>query len=68
MSQLSVYPIENEVGFEDLHESQLTKLIIQRYLNIRLKHYGKNLTLKEVHKNSATKRQKLTKLILFQNV
>ena len=62
------HPIENEIGFEDLHESQVTKIIIERYLNIRLKHHAKNLTLKEIHNNRTTKRQKLSKIILFQNV
>ena len=62
------HPIENEMGFEDLHESEMTKQIIDRYLRLRLKLYGGNLTLKDRHQNSATKRQKLSKLILFQNV
>lgn len=62
------HEISNEFGYEDLHESQMTKKIMEIYLKIRFKSYGKKLTLKHVHNNEATIRQKLNKIIHFKNV
>ena len=62
------HEISNEFAYEDLHESQMTKKIIEVYLKIRLKFYGKTLTLKYAHNNTATIRQKFNKLVHFRNV
>lgn len=52
---------------DESHELELIKCIGQKYLNLRLKSYGKSLTLKHVG-NKATLRQKLRKTVLFSNV
>lgn len=52
---------------DESHELELIKCIGQKYLQLRLRSYGKSLTLKHVgHK--ATLRQKLRKTVLFSNV
>lgn len=62
------HPIENEIAIEDLHETQVTNMILNMYITLRLKTYGSKLTLLKTHKNVASVRQKLAKLILFKNV
>ncbi|KAL4710129.1 hypothetical protein ACJJTC_016531 [Scirpophaga incertulas] len=52
---------------DESHELELIKCIGQKYLNLRLKSYGKSLTLKHVG-DKATLRQKLRKTVLFSNV
>lgn len=52
---------------DESHELELIKCIGQKYLNLRLKSYGKTLSLKHVG-NKATLRQQLRKTVLFSNV
>ena len=62
------HEILNEIGCEELHETQMIRKIIEIYLKIRLKSYSKTLTVKKVYNDSTSIRQKLTKLILLINV
>lgn len=62
------HEIVNEMLSEELHETQMVRKIIELYLKVRLNSHGKNLTLLNVHKDKASVRQRLTKLILQQNV
>jgi hypothetical protein len=51
----------------DSHYLQLIKLIISKYVNIRLKDYGKNYLLKHhFHHGKESSRMQLNKLILFE--
>lgn len=59
------HSIVTEVG-EELHEMQLIKEIVKYYLKIRLNSMAKQLTA-TAHGNKASIRQKLTKLVLFNN-
>ncbi|CAH2091914.1 unnamed protein product [Euphydryas editha] len=52
---------------DESHELELIKCIGQKYLSLRLKSYGKSLTLKHMG-DKATLRQKLHKTVLFSNV
>ena len=58
----------NEIVNEDLHSTQLTKMIIDKYMRVRLLRYGQYFTEMSVVKNKCGMRQKLNKTILFQNL
>lgn len=62
------HPIMNEMLCKDLHETQLLKKIVSSFVQLRLFHHAKMITEKEILKNKTSVRQKLNKLVLFQNV
>lgn len=55
-----------EIGSEDLHTTQIIRLIAESYCKIRLFAYAKSLTLQLLN-NKSTVRQKLSKIILFNH-
>jgi len=63
----NTHPINIELGSPS-HEHKLFSVLSDSYINIRMRHYAKEVNAKEVLKNKSSLRQKLTKLILFQNV
>ncbi|CAI6377434.1 unnamed protein product [Macrosiphum euphorbiae] len=63
----NTHPINVELGSPS-HEHKLFSALSESYINIRMRHYAKEVNAKEVLKNKSSLRQKLTKLILFQNV
>ncbi|KAI5729271.1 hypothetical protein M8J76_000908 [Diaphorina citri] len=58
------HPLMNELVCEDLHETQVLKKIVSS----RIFHHAKGMTEKDILKNQTSVRQKLNKLVLFQNV
>ena len=61
------HDIEHHVPPEDLHSTQLSKAVIEEFLNLRLLRYGQEFTAK-VNSNAVGVRQKLTKMILFKGL
>lgn len=59
------HPITQDLS-EESHEIQIIRKIIEIFLKCRMHHHAKLLNIKH-HGNSATVRQKLTKLVLFKN-
>ena len=53
---------------EDLHSTQLTKKIIEKYLKIRLFAYAKDYNKNKLHKDHIGIRQQLNKLTLFKGI
>ena len=49
------------------HLSSLLKRVVSKYIQMRLKTYGKKYTAEIAHGNKVSKRHQLTKLILFSN-
>lgn len=62
------HPPLNEFLAEDLHETQVVKQIVTRYIKLRLYHHARGITEREILKNKTSIRQKLNKLVLFGNV
>lgn len=60
------HPVVQEFVSEECHEIQIMRKIVDIYMKCRMFHHSKLLNLK-LHGNSATVRQKMTKLILFSN-
>ena len=58
---------DHRVGGEMDHLSSLLRKISSRYLNMRLKTFGKMYSEMVVHRNEPSLRHQLTKTILFQN-
>lgn len=50
------------------HEYSLFTLICEQFINIRLRHYEKQFNIQSLFKNRSSLRQKLTKVILFNNI
>ena len=65
---LQDHDIEHEILTEDLHSSQLTKKIIEKYVNIRLLTYGKHYNKDVLHRDKIGVRQQATKLVLFKGI
>lgn len=63
----NTHPINVDLGSPS-HEHSLFSVLGDSYINIRMRHYAKEVNTKEVFKNKSSLRQKLTKLILFQNL
>jgi len=61
------HPINVDIGSPS-HEYSLFTALSQSFVNIRMRHYAKEINSKQVFKNKSSLRQKLTKLILFNNV
>ena len=53
---------------EDLHSTQLCKLIAEKYLNVRLFRYQQTLNEEVVHKGKLGMRQQLTKTLIFNGI
>lgn len=62
------HPLLNEIMCEELHETQVVKQIVSSYIQLRLYHHGKTLTATDILKENTSVRQKMNKLVLFQNV
>ena len=58
---------EHNIGQERDHLSSLMRMIVKRYLNLRLKTNGKRYTEMIAHKNLPLSRHELTKKIIFLN-
>ena len=58
---------DHHIGQEREHLTSLLRLVVKRYLNLRLKTYGKKYTEMIAHKNLPSSRHELTKTILFLN-
>ena len=56
---------DHHIGQERDHLTSLLRLVVKRYLNLRLKTYGKKYTQMIAHKNLPSSRHELTKTILF---
>ena len=59
--------LKNEIGQEQDHLSSLMRRVIQRYVHLRLKTYGKMFTEFTVHKNLPSVRHELNKSVLFRH-
>ena len=59
---------ENEILNEDLHVTQITKEIVNLYLDLRLFRYGQQYTEMVLKKGSLGMRQKVNKLVLFKGL
>ena len=58
---------DHRIGEETDHLSSLLKRVVSKYIQMRLKTYGKKYTAEIAHGNKVSKRHQLTKLILFSN-
>ena len=58
---------DHHISQERDHLTSLLRLVVKRYLNLRLKTYGKKYTEMIAHKNLPSSRHELTKTILFVN-
>ena len=58
---------DHRIGQETDHLSSLLKRVVSKYIQMRLKTYGKKYTAERAHGNKVSKRHQLTKLILFSN-
>ena len=58
---------DHHISQERDHLTSLLRLVVKRYLNLRLKTYGKKYTEMIAHKNLPSSRHELTKTILFLN-
>ena len=58
---------DHKIGQEQDHLSSLMRTIIQKYVSLRLKTYGKKYTEFTVHKNLPSLRHQLNKTILFRH-
>ena len=59
---------EHHIGQKRDHLSSLMRLVTRKYLNLRLKTYGKLYTEFVVEKNMPSIRHELNKTILFRNM
>ena len=59
---------DHEILTEDMHSSQLLKKIIDRYVGLRLKTYGKHYTKDILHKDKIGVCQQSTKMVLFKGI
>ena len=58
---------DHRIGQETDHLSSLLKRVVSKYIQMRLKTYGKKYTAEIAHGNKVSKRHQLTELILFSN-
>jgi hypothetical protein len=66
---LGSHDMENaDIVSNDLHSTQLKKQIIDKYLTLRLRTYGKHYTQTVIQNSKAGIRQQANKLVLFQNL
>ena len=63
----SQHYFDHRIGQETDHLSSLLKRVSSKYIQMRLKTYGKKYTAEIAHGNQLSKRQHLTKLILFSH-
>ena len=59
------HDFDYRIGQETGHFSSLLKRVVSKYIQIRLKTYGKKYAAEIAHGNKVSKRHQLTKLILF---
>jgi len=64
----NTHPLTNLDFGAPSHEYSLFTLICEKFINIRLRYYEKQFNIQNVFKNSYSLRQKLTKIILFNNI
>ena len=55
-------------GSEDLHSAQITKAIVDNYLDMWLYRYGQHYTESVLKRNTLGVRQQSNKLVLFQGL
>ena len=68
-SSLERHDVGNEFGMaEDLHSTQLTKTVIDRFFQIRLLRYAQYVTQKVIRKGKHGMRQQSNKLTLFKGL
>ena len=67
-NSLEEHDFDIDMGTEDLHSLQLTKAIVDIYLNIRLLRYGQYYTEMVLKKSKCGVRQQSNKLVLFQGL
>ena len=58
---------EHHIGQERDHLTSLMRSVVEMYLDLRLKSYGKRYTEMIAHKNLPSSKHELTKTILFLN-
>ena len=58
---------DHEIGQEMDHLSSLMRSVVQKYVKLRLKTYGKMFSEHIVHQNLPSLRHQLNKTILFRN-
>lgn len=63
----NTHPINVEFGATS-HEYNLFKVIAQSYIRIRTRHYERETNISQILRNKCSIRNKMTKLILFNNV
>ena len=66
-TSLLLHDIEIYEPFEDLHSTQISKAIVEEFLNLRLLRYGQEYATK-MNTKTIGMRQKLTKLIIFKGL
>jgi len=64
---INSHPVNVDIGSSS-HKYNLFTELSQSFVNIGMRHYTKEINSKQVFKNKSSLRQKLTKLILFNNV
>ena len=57
-----------DAGNGELHSTQLTKAIIDIYLDVRMSRYGQYYSQMVINKNKIGLRQKYNKLVLIQGL
>ena len=65
---LKYHDFEHDMGSDDIHSTQITKEIINCFLDLRLYRYGQYYTEMVVKKDKCGIRQKSNKLVLFQGL
>ena len=63
----SEHYFQHSIGAESDHLSSLVRLIVRKYLSLRLKSYGKRFTEMVVHGDAPSVRHTLMKAIIFKN-
>ena len=66
-SSASGHFYDHTIGEECDHLSSLLRFVVKKYVNLRMKTYGKRFKEIVVHKNNPSIRHELTRTILFRN-
>ena len=67
-SKLDKHDVDHEAVSEDLHSTQLIKMISNKYFTIRLLRYGQQYTERVIQKSNIGLRQQSNKLVLFKGI
>ena len=67
-TSLENHHLQNGNGSEDLHSFQITKAVIDKFLEIRLLRHGQHYTQLKLVKTKVGLRQQYNKLVLFQGL